>query len=134
MHTELAGQLRQRLVFPQRRPNHTSLELRRKPPSLPCHRIVSFRGLEATSYPETIPPYTSAQFSGTCSAFRKKIYNTLDELQADLDKWVAEYNEQRPHSGKYCFGKTPMQTFLDSLTLAKEKMLNQTIQTVGKVA
>jgi len=67
-------------------------------------------------------------------AFRKKIYNTLDELQADLDKWVAEYNEQRPHSGKYCFGKTPMQTFLDSLTLAKEKMLNQTIQTVGKVA
>ena len=67
-------------------------------------------------------------------AFRKKIYNTLDELQADLDKWMTEYNEQRPHSGKYCFGKTPMQTFLDSLPLAKEKMLNQTGQTSEKVA
>jgi transposase InsO family protein len=55
--------------------------------------------------------------------FRKKLYNTLDELQADLDTWVKEYNEQRAHSGKYCSGKTPMQTFKDSIQLAKEKML-----------
>lgn len=61
-------------------------------------------------------------------AFRKKIYNTLDELQADLDIWMRDYNEQRPHSGKYCFGKTPMQTFLDSIPLAKEKMLNNALQ------
>jgi hypothetical protein len=67
-------------------------------------------------------------------AFRKKIYHTLDELQADLDNWLDEYNQTRPHSGKYCFGKTPMQTFLDSLPLAKEKMLNQTVQTVANVA
>jgi transposase InsO family protein len=66
--------------------------------------------------------------------FRKKIYHTLDELQADLDTWLQEYNESRPHSGKYCFGKTPMQTFLDSLPLAKEKMLNQTVQTTAAVA
>jgi len=44
-------------------------------------------------------------------AFRKKIYNTLDELQTDLDIWFKHYNEERTHSGKYCFGKTPMQTF-----------------------
>jgi len=62
-------------------------------------------------------------------AFRKKIYNTLDELQEDLDIWIREYNEQRPHSGKYCFGKTPIQTFIDSIPLAKEKMLNNTLQT-----
>ncbi len=62
-------------------------------------------------------------------AFRKKIYNTLDELQEDLDIWIKEYNEQRPHSGKYCFGKTPMQTFIDSIPLAKEKMLNNNLQT-----
>jgi transposase InsO family protein len=67
-------------------------------------------------------------------AFRKKIYHTLDELQADLDTWLQEYNEVRPHSGKYCFGKTPMQTFLDSLPLAKEKMLNQTLQTTADIA
>jgi len=67
-------------------------------------------------------------------AFRKKLYNTLDELQEDLDNWIKEYNEQRPHSGKYCFGKTPMQTFLDSIPLAKEKMLNQSVQAVQEVA
>jgi transposase InsO family protein len=67
-------------------------------------------------------------------AFRKKLYNTLDELQQDLDNWIEEYNQQRPHSGKYCFGKTPMQTFLDSIPLAKEKMLNQSVQTVQEVA
>jgi len=67
-------------------------------------------------------------------AFRKKIYHTLDELQADLDTWLDEYNQARPHSGKYCFGKTPMQTFLDSLPLVEDKMLNHTIQTVAHVA
>jgi transposase InsO family protein len=62
-------------------------------------------------------------------AFRKKIYRSLDELQEDVDSWLQEYNEQRPHSGKYCFGKTPMQTFIDSIPLAKEKMLDSTLQT-----
>ena len=57
-------------------------------------------------------------------AFRKKIYRTIDELQADVDEWIKEYNEERTHTGKYCFGKTPTQTFLDSIKLAKEKMLD----------
>ena len=58
-------------------------------------------------------------------ACRKKLYTTLEELQLDLDTWVREYNEEREHSGKYCFGKTPMQTFLDSTHLAREKMLDR---------
>lgn len=56
-------------------------------------------------------------------AFRKKIYDSIEELQADLDEWVRSYNEQRPHQGRWCFGKTPMQTFLDTAPLAKEKMI-----------
>ncbi|RWK73730.1 MAG: IS481 family transposase [Mesorhizobium sp.] len=56
-------------------------------------------------------------------AFRKKIYGSIEELQADLDEWVRSYNEQRPHQGRWCFGKTPMQTFLDTAPLAKEKMI-----------
>lgn len=59
-------------------------------------------------------------------AFRKKIYATLEELQADLDDWIGYYNDQRPHSGRYCYGKTPTQTFQDSLELVKQKMLNNT--------
>ena len=53
--------------------------------------------------------------------FRKKIYTSLEELQQDLDGFLAEYNTERPHQGRWCYGKTPMQTFLDSLELAKEK-------------
>ena len=54
-------------------------------------------------------------------AFRKKLYVTIDELQADLDAWMAEFNEARPHQGKWCFGKTPLQTFLDALPTTREK-------------
>jgi transposase InsO family protein len=57
-------------------------------------------------------------------AFRKKIYSTLDDLQNDLDKWISYYNQERPHSGRYCYGKTPMQTFTESLPLAKQKLLD----------
>jgi hypothetical protein len=67
-------------------------------------------------------------------AFRKKIYRSLDELQMDLDNWLNEYNCQRTHTGKYCFGKTPMQTFLDSVPLAKEKCLNLSLQTEKQTA
>ena len=56
-------------------------------------------------------------------AFRKKIYHTIDELQADLDAWLVEYNYRRPHQGRWCFGKTPMQTFLEAIPLAKEKLM-----------
>jgi Integrase core domain len=44
-------------------------------------------------------------------AFRKKIYASISELQDDLDAWIRSYNEDRPQQG--CFGKTPLQTFLD---------------------
>jgi transposase InsO family protein len=56
-------------------------------------------------------------------AFRKKLYKTIEELQADLDQWLKLYNEERTHQGRWCYGKTPMQTFMDSIPLAKEKML-----------
>ncbi len=55
-------------------------------------------------------------------AFRKKVYATIDELQADLDLWMNEFNEIRPHQGKWCFGKTPMQTFIDALPLGARKI------------
>ena len=56
-------------------------------------------------------------------AFRKKLYASIADLQADLDFWINSYNEERPHQGRWCFGKTPMQTFLDAIPIAKEKMI-----------
>ena len=58
-------------------------------------------------------------------AFRKKIYKSIEELQTDLDQWIEIYNKERTHQGKFCFGKTPFQTFLDSIPLAKEKIIQQ---------
>ncbi len=65
-------------------------------------------------------------------AFRKKIYRSLEELQADLDDWTDWYNRERTHSGKYCYGKTPFQTFLDSLDLAKQKQLDKLAASPGE--
>jgi hypothetical protein len=47
-------------------------------------------------------------------AFPQKIYRSTD-----LDAWIAEYNEAR----RWCFGKTPMQTFLDAMPMTREKMI-----------
>lgn len=58
-------------------------------------------------------------------AFRKKLYTSFEQLQHDLDQWMEYYNNERPHSGRYCYGKTPMQTFDDSKYLAEEKMLDR---------
>jgi hypothetical protein len=33
------------------------------------------------------------------SCFRKKFYETVERLQADLDEWLNQYNYQRPHRG-----------------------------------
>ena len=57
-------------------------------------------------------------------AFRKRIYTDIAQLQTDLDVWMASYNEQRPHQGRWCYGKTPMQTFVDSKQIARDKMLS----------
>jgi transposase InsO family protein len=56
-------------------------------------------------------------------AFRKKIYRSLAELQEDLDNWITFYNFERTHTGKYCYGKTPIQTFNDTIELAKDKLI-----------
>jgi transposase InsO family protein len=58
-------------------------------------------------------------------AFRKKLYTNLADLQNDLDEWMRFYNNERCHSGRYCFGKTPMETFKESIILARQKMIGQ---------
>ena len=42
-----------------------------------------------------------------------------------MDTWLDFYNGERPHSGRYCYGKTPLQTFAEAKHLAAEKMLDQ---------
>lgn len=118
---------------------------------IPLNRVLTDRGTEYCGAPErheyelylavenidhTRTKTRHPQTNGICErfhktmlnefyrvVFRKKIYRTLEELQTDLDGWMEDYNEQRPHQGRWCYGKTPMQTFMDSVPLAKEKIL-----------
>jgi hypothetical protein len=68
------------------------------------------------------------------TAFRKKIYNSIEELQKDVDIYIKEYNEDRPHSGRFCYGKTPMQTFKDSKSIEDEKRLKNLQPNLKQVA
>ena len=61
-------------------------------------------------------------------AFRKKIYRTLEELQLEVNEWLKQYNEFRPHSGPRCYGKTPLQTFSDSKKIAFQLQLENQFQ------
>src|SRR5215813_6291983 len=105
---------------------------------LPTPRVPD--GLTITRFPEeaadTGAPKIIMPDNGICErfhrtvldefyriAFRKKIDHTIDELQTDLDTWLVDYNYRRPNQGRWCFGKTPMQTLLDALPLAKEKLM-----------
>src|SRR5438105_9582426 len=66
------------------------------------------------------PGYCGAQdtfYVGTLKGVGRVYQQTV------IDTWIAEYNERRAHQGRWCFGKTPMQTFLDALPLAKEKLM-----------
>jgi hypothetical protein len=106
-----------------------------------CHEYQLYLALENIDHSRT--KAKSPQTNGICErfhrtlqeefysvAFRKKLYTSLEELQSDLDVWLREYNETREHSGKYCYGKTPWQTFLDSKYLAQAKMLDSLTATV----
>ena len=33
------------------------------------------------------------------TAFRTKLYASVEQLQADLDRWLEHYNRERPHQG-----------------------------------
>ena len=56
-------------------------------------------------------------------AFRKKLYKSLEEIQADLDIYMNDYNSKRTNQGKRCQGRTPQQTFADGYGLYKQYMI-----------
>jgi len=41
-------------------------------------------------------------------------------LLADLDAFIESYNNDRTNQGRYCKGRTPMQTFVDGLELYQQ--------------
>jgi transposase InsO family protein len=98
------------------------------------HAYQLYLGIENIDHTKT--KVRSPQTNGICErfhrtmkqefydiAFRKKIYSSVEELQIEVDLWLNKYNNKRTHSGKHCYGKTPMQTFHDSKHIALEKTI-----------
>ena len=118
---------------------------------VPLSRVLTDRGTEYCGAPDRHPyelylaiedidhtrtKTRSPQTNGICErfnktvldefyrvAFRKTLYRSLEQLQGDLDQFIDEYNHHRPHQGRWCYGKTPMHTFIDAVPLAKEKRI-----------
>jgi hypothetical protein len=54
-------------------------------------------------------------------AFRKTFYDSLEQLQQDLDRYIAFYNRERAHQGYRTQGRTPYQTFLDGIAALRHQ-------------
>jgi len=48
-------------------------------------------------------------------AFRKTLYESLEQLQRDLDEYLAFYNRERAHQGYRTQGRTPFQTWSEGV-------------------
>jgi hypothetical protein len=55
--------------------------------------------------------------------FTKQLYDSLDEMQQDLDDWLGYYNNERAHQGMMCCGRTPMQKLEDGKQIWQEKFV-----------
>ncbi len=120
---------------------------------LPVLRILTDRGTEYCGRPDkhdyqlflaiydidhTKTKARSPQTNGICErfhktilnefyqvAFRKKVYQNIEQLQADLDEWLHHYNTQRTHQGKMCCGRTPFETMIEGKQIWMEKFVDQ---------
>ena len=85
----------------------------------------------------TLTKAASAQTNGICErfhktilqefyqvTFREKIYQSMEQLQTDLDLWMAHYNDERRHQGKMCCCRTPAKTFEDGKKIWQGKMIH----------
>lgn len=57
-------------------------------------------------------------------AFRKKLYDSLEAIQADLDEFMKRYNYERTNQGKHCKGRTPAQTLEAGYELYKKYVID----------
>lgn len=63
-------------------------------------------------------------------AFRKKLYRTLTEIQEDLDAFMETYNQDRTNQGRYCQGRTPLQTLMDGKELYQRYVFDNNVEEI----
>ncbi len=72
------------------------------------HRTTQVRRPQTNGFVERFNRTVKEEF--ITQAFRKNVYTSLNQIQADLDEWLIHYNTERPHRGYRNLGKRPMDT------------------------
>lgn len=75
------------------------------------HRCTKVHSPETNGFAERFNRTIKEEFFAV--AFRKTFYESVDQLQRDLDVYLNFYNHERAHQGYRTRGRTPFQAFLD---------------------
>jgi hypothetical protein len=80
---------------------------------IPVSRLLPDRGTEYCGTPDRHPfeLYLALLDEFYRVAFRRKFDEDLESRQTDLDAFVDDDNQRRPHQGRWCYGKPPMRRF-----------------------
>jgi hypothetical protein len=52
----------------------------------------------------------------------------VEETQVDLDVFMEDYNKERTNQGRYCQGRTPLETFNDGLQLYNQYVFDNEVE------
>lgn len=78
-----------------------------------AHRHTEIRSPETNGFCERLHRTIQEEFFA--SAFRRTLYESVDQLQHHLDAYLTFYNRERSHQGYRSQGRTPYQAFLDGV-------------------
>lgn len=79
------------------------------------HRRTEVRSPQTNGFCERFHRTVKEEFFS--SAFRSRLYQSVAELQKDLDTYLDFYNRERAHRGYRTQGRTPYQAFLEGRIL-----------------
>jgi len=72
------------------------------------HRRTKVRKPQTNGFVERFNRTVLDEFFRT--VFRTKFYDSVEQLQTDLDEWLTYYNQERPHQGYRNLGRRPIDT------------------------
>lgn len=84
------------------------------------HRRTKVRRPQTNGFVERFNRTVLDEFFRT--AFRTKFYESVEQLQTDLDEWLIYYNHERPHQGYRNMGRRPIDTFNDHLQQCQQQL------------
>jgi transposase InsO family protein len=82
------------------------------------HRTTKLRTPQTNGFVERFNRTVLEEFFR--QAFRTKLYESVEALQADLDAWLVHYNTERPHLGYRNQGRRPIETINQYLETVRE--------------